>query len=151
MRHAWGLDRDTDVDVGTGVLELCCSSPLTTMDKGGLPQLLFWSLITLSATKQGLIWNQERAGPLSFDILRASMQVLRSLGGTHLRVDFDVLLVQSELLHILDSRIVFTQVLWLLLLQLVFGGREVLLRLLHNIVCGVRVVWLAHRHGWWTH
>lgn len=69
----------------------------------------------------------------------------------YLGVDFDVLLVQSELLHVLDGGIVFTQVLWLLLLQFVFGGREVLLRLLHNIiVCsacgGRRLLRLAHRH-----
>lgn len=54
MRHAWGLDLDTEVDEGTGVLDVC-SSPLTTIDRGGLPQLLFWSLITFSATKHGRI------------------------------------------------------------------------------------------------
>lgn len=55
--------------------------------------------------------------------------------GTHFRINFDVLFVEPELLHVLDSRIVFTQVLRLLLLQFVFGRREVLLSLLHIVVC----------------
>lgn len=54
---------------------------------------------------------------------------------TYLRIDFDVLFMETELLHIFDSSIVFTKVLWLLLLQFVFGRSEVLLRLLHVVVC----------------
>lgn len=73
-----------------------------------------------------------RTVPLSF--FRRVTYVCRN-SCTHLGIDFDVLFVQSKLLHILNSGIMFTQVLWLLLLQFVFGSREMLLRLLHNIVC----------------
>lgn len=136
MRHAWGLDLDTEVDEGTGVLDVC-SSPLTTIDSGGLPQLLFWSLITFSATKHGRICVRcTKNGQYNHQ------SPCGEYGGwsppfhyIYLGVHFDVLLVESKLLHVLNGRIVFAQVLRLLLLQLVFGRREVLLRLLHIVAC----------------
>lgn len=56
---------------------------------------------------------------------------------TYLRINFDVLFMESELLHIFDSSIMFTKILRLLLLQFVFGRSEVLLRLLHVEVCAL--------------